>query len=732
MNALDRGASEGAPYLILDIGTHKVLGLAAIPHEDGVQVLASSLARHAERSMRDGQVHDVKAVARVVKQVVRELEKAAAHAFDGAHVAAAGRALRTARGRAEASHPQSVTVTAEMERVLVWEAVADAQANLLETLPAGEQVLGYYAVAHSLTASWLDGDEIGSLVGHRGRLFGVEALATFLPGVVVDSLEAVLREAGLEMCGLTLEPIAALEAVIPSTSRHLRLALIDIGAGTSDIALTGGGRVEAYAMVPQAGDAITEAVSKALLLDFAVAERVKRAVSQGESVSAENVLGEPVHVDLPLLEELIAGAADRLAEAIASELARWAGGGLDAVLLVGGGSKTPGLAERLARCLDVPVERVALRDRRAVRGVLGAEHLSGPDAITALGIALRACRGQEMPPVRVRVNGRPVCLFLPDRCTVREAARVAGLSPADLMGRLGPGITITINGEVVAIPGTRGEPAVARLRGEQVTLDTMLQNMDEVVLEPPKPGLPARPTVEEAVSGWLERKGGRLDGEWPRIRLLGTWREVPLWVSRNGRKAAPGDVVMDRDVLEVRWPRTARELLEALQERGGEAAAAGLGGVCLVNGKPVSLSRFVRLYRNGAAAELSDPVHDGDTWDWESVGPPAVGELMEALGIPRESALEVTLNGCPVTIRRPARILLNGAPAQLTDRVGDGDVLDVLEEESVSLYEILPYAGISWEEGRSEGRRLVLKVRGRPAEFTTLVRAGDDVAVGFV
>src|SRR5690606_22889227 len=64
-----------APRLILDIGTHKVLGLAAVPAGSGVRVLASALARHPDRSMRDGQVHDVKAVAKAIRQVVRELEQ---------------------------------------------------------------------------------------------------------------------------------------------------------------------------------------------------------------------------------------------------------------------------------------------------------------------------------------------------------------------------------------------------------------------------------------------------------------------------------------------------------------------------------------------------------------------------------------------------------------------------------------------------------------------------------
>lgn len=735
------------PQLILDVGTHKILGLVVRPSGDRpgdqVEVLAASLARHTERSMRDGQVHDVASVARTVRRVVDELERTVGRRFDGARVAAAGRALKTARGRAESHHATSVTVTAEMERVLTWEAVADAQTRLMESLPPAEQARGYYAVAHSVTGCWLDGDAIGALAGQRGRHFALEVLATFLPGVVVDSLESVLAEAGLEMKSMTLEPIAALEAVIPPTSRHLRLALVDIGAGTSDIALTGGGRVEAFAMVPQAGDAITEAVSTALLLDFHLAEQVKRRVSAGETATVESVLGEEVSVDPPLLLELIAEPTERLVQAIAGEIFRWAPERPDAVILVGGGSRTPRLAELLAAALDLPPQRVVVRDRRAVRGAVGAEHLSGPDVITGLGIALRAVRGEEMPPVRVRVNGRPVCLFLPDRCTVREAARVAGLSPAELAGRLGPGITITVNGRIVAVPGSRGEPAVARIGGRVVPLDSLLKNQDEVELTPPRPGLPARPTVAEIVELWmreqrLEHPDGRPGGQGsaegglghgalvrsrPRLRLRGEWQEAPVWVSLNGRPARMDETVKDRDVLEIRWPRTAKELLEAL----GESASPG---ACYVNGRAVSLAEFAGLLRNGEPAELSDPVEDGDTWEWEALTPTA-GELVRRFAPVRGASVAVTVNGRELSIEQPVEIAINGAPASPDDAVRSGDRVDVRVKPTMSLYEVLPFAGIAWTDRARDGRRLVLKVNDAPADFTTVLTQGDRISIEF-
>src|SRR5690606_38472947 len=130
--------------LILDIGTHKVLALAVRPKDLGVEVLASAFVRHSERSMRDGQVHDVPAVARTVLRAVDYVSRAVGTTFTGAHIAAAGRALKTARGGAERSESHSTFISAELARDLEWEAVADAQQLLLESLPSQDRTRGFY------------------------------------------------------------------------------------------------------------------------------------------------------------------------------------------------------------------------------------------------------------------------------------------------------------------------------------------------------------------------------------------------------------------------------------------------------------------------------------------------------------------------------------------------------------------------------------------------------------
>ena len=93
------------------------------------------------------------------------------------------------------------------------------------------------------------------------------------------------------MQALTLEPIAAINVLIPPSMRRLNVALVDIGAGTSDIAMTDAGTVIAYGMVPIAGDEITEAISDQLLLDFPFAEKAKRELINQNVITVTDILG---------------------------------------------------------------------------------------------------------------------------------------------------------------------------------------------------------------------------------------------------------------------------------------------------------------------------------------------------------------------------------------------------------------------------------------------------------
>lgn len=188
---------------------------------------------------------------------------------------------------------------------------------------------------------------------------------------MVTGLFAVLQKAGLEPASLTLEPIAALEICVPSGMRQLNLALVDIGAGTADIALVRRGRVFAYAMAPVAGDEITDTLCRQYLLDFDTGETVKRQLSYTDHVIFTDILGQEQQLSSADIISSLQPAIRKVAAEIATEILSLNGGPPDAVLLVGGGSLTPNLPQALAAALELPESRVGIRTRETIASVTG-------------------------------------------------------------------------------------------------------------------------------------------------------------------------------------------------------------------------------------------------------------------------------------------------------------------------------------------------------------------------
>ncbi|TGV25405.1 cell division protein FtsA, partial [Mesorhizobium sp. M00.F.Ca.ET.186.01.1.1] len=361
----------GSPELIfsLDIGTRSVVGLIVETTGDQFRVLDCAIREHDERSMLDGQIHDVVAVAKVIKQIKDELEAKHGQLHQVA-VAAAGRSLRTRRVRVDMPLSRHAFITREDVVALEFAAVQEAQADLAKELRELDATR-YYCVGYSVVNYYLDQELIGSLIDQRGDTASADVIATFLPRVVVDSLIAALKRCDLEMQALTLEPIAAINVLIPVTMRRLNIALVDIGAGTSDVALTEEGAITAYGMVPVAGDEITDALMNAFLLDFPMAEEVKRLLTTHESVTFTDILGMEHTMSAAEVTSAIEGDVSQLAEKIAAKIMELNGKAPQAVMLIGGGSLTPGLTGKVAQFLNMPAARVAVRGGDAIKQFVG-------------------------------------------------------------------------------------------------------------------------------------------------------------------------------------------------------------------------------------------------------------------------------------------------------------------------------------------------------------------------
>ncbi len=699
----------------LDIGTRSVVGLVGQTQNGTIKLIASDRQEHHTRAMLDGQIHDVQEVAEVLASVKARLETTVGKLTKVA-VAAAGRALCTLRISAELDTVSRGPLTPEDERSLELAAIQTAQAELA-TSGAVPEPADYYCVGYSVVSFSLDGTRIKSLVGQRGKRSSIEVIATFLPRQVIDSLQSAIQTAGLEMATLTLEPIAAINVLIPSTMRHLNLVLVDVGAGTSDVAITRDGSVIAYGMVPLAGDEITEAISQHFLLDFNVAETVKRQLGgKNKKIAFTDVLGmehkEPAQTIIDTMTVKVA----ELAQAIAAEILSLNTEQPQAVLLVGGGALTPLLPETLAEALGIPAARVAIRRPDSLEGITGIPaKLCTPDAVTPLGI-LKLAGGRTLNFINITVNERPIRLFNLSHLTVADALLAAGIDIRALRGRPGMGLTISVNGETRFIGGGHGTPGQIKKGGQPVKLSDTLQDQDILEVSLGADGTAPAPLLKE-IAPAPEPLTIHIDGKSYRLELS---------VTVNGKPAAPDTVLRDRDQICTNFLMTLEQALKQLN-----LAPTPAEYIYQVNGAERSYKIWPKYTINAVMMPLDSQLTSGDTIETLKLPPPSLAEILGITAEDKAAAIDVVFNGAPCTIPvRRYSVLVDGCPAEASQSAAPGSVIDfsITPDYQPLISDVLLAADFDPRTLPAAGRVIVL-LNGLPTEYTAFVKNGDSVDI---
>ncbi len=698
----------------LDIGTRSIVGLIGEKTETGIQVLGGVRHEHTTRAMLDGQIHDVPEVAKVIRMIKGKLEKD----FGPLHqvaIAAAGRALSTLNASAELDVHSRGYLTAQEERTLELTAIQSAQKQLATSRIVNDPA-SYYCVGHSIVNFSLDGTIMKTLVGQRGHKATIEIISTFLPRQVIDSLQAAVLNAGLEIGTLTLEPIAAINVLIPPTMRHLNLVLVDVGAGTSDVAVTRNGSVVGYGMVPIAGDEITEELSGQHLLDFKVAETLKRRLGRNvKHVNYVDILG--IKHSAPPIDIIkgITPAVTELAQAIATQILSLNNSVPQAILLVGGGALTPLLPDILAQIMDMPKDRVAVRRPDAIEDVQGVSaDFCTPDAVTPLGI-LKIAGAETLNFLNVVLNEQPLRLFNLGSLTVGDALLAAGIDARSLAGRSGLGITLTINGERLFLPGSLGQPGQLTINGQPANFSDPVGEGDVIVVEKGMDGKSPAPCLAELV-----------DLPAPlAVELEGKQRKLSPLIHINEKLASPDEKLKDRD--EVVWTP-----LDTV-DRAFQAARIPLEPkrfVYTINHTERIHSVWPTFAINGKAAMPGSPISAGDQLQ---LIPPATPSLSEVTGFqPKDvEPIEVVFNGiaCSVPTRHYS-LSLNGAAAELSDAAPDGSDIDfaLSTESQPTLADVLLAAEFNPADIPAAGGITVV-VNNKVAEYTAFVKNGDKIDI---
>ena len=695
----------------LDIGTRSVIGIVAEREANGLHIVASERQEHKTRAMLDGQIHDVPQVAAIIESVKKELVKQTG-TLKSAAVAAAGRALYTMT--AEADMEINGLITTEQERALDFAGVQAAQAKLA-TSKTIDDPTKYYCVGYSTIKYDLDGTQLKTLVGQRGRVATATVIATFLPRQVIDSMHSALQASKLDMRALTLEPIAAINVLIPPTMRHLNLVLVDIGAGTSDVAITKNGSVIAYGMVPQAGDEITEAISQRFLLDFNVAEKLKRDASDGKSAKFSDILGMEYELSAKEILDPVMPNIQNLAEAIAGQIMELNGSDSpQAVILVGGGALTPNLAKFVGDILGLPAGRVAVRHPEKIDGILEIPaELKKPDAVTPLGI-LNIAAQNSLHFLRVFVNDEEYSLFNFRELTISDALLNAGIQLKKLNGRPGLGAMLTINGENKFIPGTMGTLAQLKIDGRPASLDTAIHENDHIEVVPGTNGTQPEITIGDVLDIPPSYK----------VYINGEEKSIDAQFTINDQPAQPGQLLKDGDIIVSRDTRLLGDVLNTLNY-----PPMGRKVKYTVNGKDSQYTMTPEIMLNDNPATLSTEVHENDYIEYTEAEEPKLGMVLNLSEL--DATMTIYYKGEERKIPSSTVSLeVNGHPASIGTIIEDGAEIRYMKSLRAVTTVSDALLAVGFEPPAASSRvSFSILVNKEPVNFTDPVKNGDELDV---
>jgi len=679
--------------------------------ENGYNVLASSRAEHSQRAMYDGQVHDVKEVTKAVLMVKNDLEQKIGEQLKKVAVAAAGRALITEI--AHASRQEPFPIEWKREDILTLEMEALQNAIMKITTPELSSN-SFYCVGYSVIKQYLEGQDISSLVGQRGTKAEITIIATFLPRTVVDGLFSVLEHSNLELDRLTLEPIAAGQAAIPRDMRRLNLALVDIGAGTSDIAITREGSFTSFGMVPMAGDEITETLCEHFLLDFIEGEKIKKELNNKDQIEITNFFGTKEFFAKNQLLDIIRPTVKCLAEKIYQEILLLnENTPPQAIILVGGGSQTPLIKEYLVDISKLPVSRIGLQTRERLNYILGDEdNLSGADVITPIGIGMVALEGNGLHYYSVTVNKISVPILEFHHATVAEALLAAGIHPRSFVGRPGKALVYFLNGNMKVLKGELGKPAKILVNAQPAVLEQRIYPNDCIDFTPGCNGNDAKAQVKDVVSVNPPKK----------IIYNGIEEEFKSLVYIDNKIVTDEDWLFDGCKLEIIDNNT---LYDLLLSKGIEVTKIKKK-IIRIQGELREVFSDIEIRINNQLIKENCLIADSDRID-----------LTERKILVRDLKIEPKplvfyVNGKELLYKpHDIKIYNKGREVSLEEPVENGMDLQIREPvRKLILSEIFPYLNLQ-EEAIPRGK-LIMQVNNKDAEFTTEIIPGDHITVKWV
>lgn len=667
----------------LDIGTRSVVGILGINKDSCFHVIDYEQKFHSERAMRDGQIEDIDLVASVVKDVKETLEKRHHITLNSVSIAAAGRALKTRRVTYEQACDPTEEVTQKLLQAMEYCAVGLAQEEFYSN-ENEDDTNSFYCVGYSVINYRLDNYPISTLIGHKGKKISVELIAAFLPQNVVQSLYTVMRMNNLSVDNLTLEPIAAINVIVPKDIRLLNIALVDIGAGTSDIAISKNGSIVAYDMVTTAGDEITETIMQNYLTDFETAENIKISLSNDENdITFQDIMGNSRTENKSKLLKTIRPAIQSLSSAISKRILEINDVAPLAVFLVGGGSQISELCKLVAQELNLSPNYVSIGGKQPFKNItLFSDKLQNPEFVTPIGIGTLTSLYKGCDFFSITVNGKKLMLLNYGNAKVIDALLLSSIKPQNLIGISARSIIFYINGEKCVKRGSGSIPGEIYVNGSPASIDTKINQGDEVVVK------------------------SAIDGKPPEIKISDLKQSSDLFavtIDDMEIKIEPTYMIDEKilqddyvihplDSITIIFPTTIKELFDSLD---------------------IDAQHFSTITVNGERADLETPIENGYHIATSEFSP----QVLELEEENQEEQMNETQKEEETQLSEDTfRVCINEKWQTVIPN----------EKNQVFFFDMLNYVDIDTKNPQGN---IILKLNGSDAAYTSPIKNGDSVEI---
>ena len=392
---IDKGIQHR--LVALDIGTSKIVAIVGEISNDNVVEIVG-LGSHRSRGLRKGVVVDIESTTLAIQRALEEAELMSGCKIDSVWTGIAGSHIQSLNSHGVAAIRHNEVSQADVERVI--------ESAKAVSIPADQKTL------HVIPQEYIidDQDGIRFPIGMTGvRLAAKVHLVTGAVSAAQNITKCVKR-CGLEVHEIVLEQVASSKAVLTDDEKELGICMVDIGGGTTDIAIFNNGEIHHTAVIPIAGDQVTNDIAVALRTPIPNAEdiKIRYACALTQLTNHEETIEVPGVGDRPprrlarqILAEVVQPRYEELFTLVQDELRRSGYENFIAagIVLTGGSSRMEGVIELAEEIFHMPV-RLGLP--QFVSGL--AENVKNPIYATGVGLLLHAHEQVQDSMTGINVN----------------------------------------------------------------------------------------------------------------------------------------------------------------------------------------------------------------------------------------------------------------------------------------------------------------------------------------